>query len=97
MAMAGLSLADRGGAGRPGTTEKRVIKASGIHYSDGNDGSSHSAFHRAHVIVGNAEADPALALLLDAEWLHPLPPTGSGKPGRPPSPRFAVNPAALAP
>jgi hypothetical protein len=43
-----------------------------------------------------ADLIPVLDLLLDAEWLRPLPPPPT-PPHRPPSPRFAVNPAALAP
>jgi hypothetical protein len=42
------------------------------------------------------ELDPALDLLVEGEWLRELPRTGPPHPGRPPSPRFAVNPAALA-
>jgi hypothetical protein len=42
------------------------------------------------------ELDPALALLLETEWLRELPTPPPG-PHRPPSPRYAVNPAALTP
>ncbi len=42
------------------------------------------------------ELRPALALLVDGEWLRPLPsPPPNPKGGRPPSPCYAVNPAAL--
>jgi hypothetical protein len=41
------------------------------------------------------ELDPALDLLVEGEWLRELPRTGPPHPGRPPSPRFTVNPAAL--
>lgn len=40
------------------------------------------------------ELRPALALLVDGEWLRPLP-TQDTRIGRPPSPRYLVNPAAL--
>ena len=42
------------------------------------------------------ELSPALALLVDGEWLRPLPapPIGT-KGGHPPSPRYLVNPASL--
>ncbi|MCU0791933.1 MAG: YfjI family protein [Opitutaceae bacterium] len=42
------------------------------------------------------ELHPALDLLLDKNWLRELPPP-QPRPGRPPSPRFTVNPAALYP
>lgn len=42
------------------------------------------------------ELDPALDLLVEGEWLRELPRSGEPHPGRPPSPRYAVNPATLA-
>jgi hypothetical protein len=42
------------------------------------------------------ELDPALDLLVDGGWIRELPRTGPPYPGRPPSPRYVVNPAALA-
>ena len=40
------------------------------------------------------ELNPALDLLVEREWLRPLPAQDT-RPGRPPSPLYAVNPAAL--
>ena len=45
------------------------------------------------------ELKPALELLIEGEWLRDVPPPlalpGAAKGGRPPSPRYEVNPAAL--
>ena len=42
------------------------------------------------------EVKAALEVLQDGEWLRPLPPAAPlAIGGRPPSPRFAVHPAAL--
>jgi hypothetical protein len=40
------------------------------------------------------ELNPALDLLVDGKWLRPLPAQDT-RTGRPPSPRYQVNPAAL--
>jgi hypothetical protein len=40
------------------------------------------------------ELRPALDLLVEREWLRPLPAQDT-RPGRPPSPRYLVHPSAL--
>ena len=63
---------------------RTVVTAREIHMGIDGDG------------LRREELDPALDLLVEGEWLRELPRTGEPHPGRPPSPRYAVNPAALA-
>ena len=65
---------------RKGLTDLRANEA--LRFLDGNG-------------LTKAELEPALDLLVEGEWLRELPAPDGYRTGRPPSRRYAVNPAAL--